>query len=98
VLTSSWDVGPRLQIATGIANIKGDTLNATTRLGPTALSIAEYGYPYHFAYEGMVIYDAATGRATPIGSQLEARAYFRAHPISRATPCRYEDGGGQPLY
>jgi hypothetical protein len=98
VLTSSWDVGPRMEIETGVTPLSGDTINATTRLDADGLSISEYGFPYRFPYAGAVVYDARTGTATSLNSAAGARAFFADHPISRATPCRYEDGAGQPLY
>ena len=95
---TSWGLSGRLRLDPAVPATRGDVFNAASRLEPDALVTVLYNQELRHPYRGLVVFDVAAGTATRIDSYDQARRFFASHPLSKATPCRYVEGGGSGIY
>jgi hypothetical protein len=96
--SSSWGLADRLRLRAGSREVRADTLGPTSRLLPGGIAVSEYGSTEFYPYGPLRIYVVGERREYPIRSAQDARSFFAAHPLDRASPCQFYEGEGVALY
>jgi hypothetical protein len=95
VLTSTWDLGARLQFKGDSIDIRADVITSKSTFGPEGITNSEFEADTTHAYGQLYVYDHRSRSITQLPDYPAARAFFELHPMSGGGACTFTDGAGE---